>query len=88
VAGRIESVIYFLRDNTHMRTPVPNETSLFRAWSYHEHVPDNKSKKESDKATLASVKKEMAEPRIALSARMEDVASAGHDKGQKGVLSR
>jgi hypothetical protein len=67
-----------------MGTSVPNGTSLFRAWSYHERVPDKKSKKESDKATLASIKKEMAEPRIALSARMEDVVSAGHDKGQKG----
>jgi hypothetical protein len=39
-------------------------------------MPKNKSKKESGKATLAGVKKEMAEPRIAKSAREKDMNPA------------
>lgn len=38
---------------------------------HYAHMSNNKAKKQSYKAILASVKKEMAEPRVAESAQME-----------------
>jgi hypothetical protein len=53
------------------------------ASSHHERMPNKKSKKESGKVTLARVKKEMAEPRLARSVRMEELNVEGHRKGRK-----
>jgi hypothetical protein len=46
-------------------------------------MANKKSKKESGKATLARVKKEMAEPRLARSVRIEELNVEGHRKGLK-----
>jgi hypothetical protein len=46
-------------------------------------MPNKKSKKEFGKATLARVKKEMAEPRLARSVRMEELKLEGHRKSRK-----
>jgi hypothetical protein len=54
------------------------------ASSHHERMANKKSKEESGKATLARVKKEMAEPRLARSARIEELNVEGHQKGRKG----
>jgi len=51
-------------------------------------MPNKKSKKESSKATLAMVKKEMAEPRLARSVRMDELNVEGHRKGRKATPSR
>lgn len=53
------------------------------ASSHHEGMPNKKSKKESGKVTLARVKKEMAEPRLARSVRMEELNGEGHRKGRQ-----
>jgi hypothetical protein len=53
------------------------------ASSHHERMPNKKSKKESGKVTLARVKKEMAEPRLARSVRMEQLNLEGHRKSRK-----
>jgi len=53
------------------------------ASSHHEHMPNKKSKKESSKVTLARVKKEMAEPRLARSVRMEELNEEAHRKDRK-----
>ena len=46
-------------------------------------MPNKKSKKESGKVILARVKKEMAEPRLARSVRIEELNVEGQ-KGRKG----
>ena len=46
-------------------------------------MPNNKSKKESGKVILARVKKEMAEPRLARSVRMEELNEEAHRKDGK-----
>jgi hypothetical protein len=54
------------------------------ASSHHEHMPNKKSKKESGKVTLARVKKEMAEPRLARSVRegpRKGPLTLAHDNG-------
>jgi len=53
------------------------------ASSHHERMPNKKSKKESGEATLARVKKEMAEPRLARSVRLEELNEEAHRKGRK-----
>ena len=53
------------------------------ASSHHEHMPNKKSKKESSKVTLARVKKEMAEPRLARSVRMEELNEEAHRRDRK-----
>jgi hypothetical protein len=45
-------------------------------------MPKNKAKKESRKATLDGVRKEMAKPRVAKSAREEEVDLALKSKGR------
>ena len=57
----------------------------FNLWasSHRKHMANKKSKKESGKATLARVKKEMAEPRLARSVRIEELNVGGHRKGLK-----
>ncbi len=60
-----------------VRSPLPVRLAKlnFIASGLHHngYMPKNKTKKESGKAILASVKKEMAEPRMVKSAREEDV---------------
>ena len=63
--------------------PAPEKFNLL-ASSHHERMADKKSNKESGKATLARVKKEMAEPRLARSVRIEKLNVEGHRKGRKG----
>jgi len=57
----------------------------FNLWasSHRVDMANKKSKKESGKATLARVKKEMAEPRLARSVRIEELNVEGHRKGLK-----
>lgn len=49
-------------------------------------MPENRAKKESGRATLASVKEEMVKPRMAKSAREEEVnlALARIVRGKRG----
>jgi len=54
---------------------VLNGAALLPARCHHIRVKHKKSKKQRDKATLASVTKEMAEPRFAESAREEEEAN-------------
>ena len=49
--------------------PVPNGTEWLRSPGHHGCMPKKKAKKDYGKATLAGVKKEMAKPRVAKSAR-------------------
>jgi hypothetical protein len=51
--------------------------------SSHMSMTNKKSKKESGKVTLARVKKEMAEPRLARSVRMEELNDEGDRKGRR-----
>ena len=48
---------------------VPNGTVLLGALEHHVCMSKIKTKKESDKTLLSNVKKEMAKPRMAKSAR-------------------
>jgi len=47
-------------------------------------MPKTKSKRASDRATLASVKKEMAQPRLVKSARKEGAANTTPRKVPRG----
>jgi len=51
-------------------------------------MPNKKSKKESGKVTLARVRKEMAEPRLARSVRVEELNQQDHRNGRKAHASR
>jgi hypothetical protein len=46
-------------------------------------MPNKKSKKESGKVTLARVKKEMAQPRLARSVRVQELNQQDRRKGRK-----
>ena len=46
-------------------------------------MPNRKLKQESGRVTLARVKKEMAEPRLARSVRMEGLKDEDYRKGRK-----
>jgi hypothetical protein len=46
-------------------------------------MPKNEPKEESNQATLARVKKEMDEPRMAESTREEDISQTTHPKLEK-----
>lgn len=46
-------------------------------------MPNNKSKEESGKVILASVKKEMAGPRLARSVRMKELSQKSHRNRRK-----
>ena len=48
---------------------VPNGTVLLRTLEHHVCMSKIRTKKESDKTLLSNVKKEMAKPRMAKSAR-------------------
>src|SRR5437016_3697913 len=50
-------------------------------------MPNKKSKKESGKVTLARVRKEMAEPRLARSVRVEELNQQDHRNGRKAHAS-
>jgi hypothetical protein len=54
------------------RQSVLNRTTLLHATCHHRSVKHKKSKKQRDKATLASVTKEMAGPRFAKSTRKKE----------------
>ena len=56
---------------------VRNGTEFLYAKGQARGVKQKKSRKESDKAILASVMKEMAEPRFAESSRKEEEAAHG-----------
>jgi hypothetical protein len=68
---------------------VPNGTVLLRALEHHVSMSKMKAKEESDKTLLSNVKKEMAKPRMAKSARGESESSrCANRAGQlAGVLA-
>ena len=72
-----------MKEKTERRRSLLGSEFNLLASSNHERMANKKSKKESGKATLARVKREMAEPRLARSVRMEELNVEGHRKGRK-----
>ena len=68
---------------------VPNGTVLLGALEHHVSMSKMKAKEESDKTLLSNVKKEMAKPRMAKSARGESESSCCANRAGQlaGVLA-
>src|SRR6267378_8471602 len=56
--------------------PVRNWTDWLRSCCHHGLMPQRKTKRESDKATVRAVRKEMAKPRLSKSSRTEEAKLA------------